>query len=244
MTLQPLKDKIVMVTGAARRVGNAIMMAFAREGAHVVIHHSGSDEDADLAAAAVTVLGVRALVVKGDYTDPAQIAANFAQVNGHFGRLDVLVNSASILGSAPFDEIAADEWGRVLDINLSAPFLATQAAARLMSAGGAIINIADVSGVHARADRAHHSVSKSGLIHLTKASALALAPRIRVNCLVLGPVLPEPGRSAESWARSAARMPLKRAGDPDDAARAALFLATNDFITGAVLHVDGGEALV
>lgn len=241
--LIPLKDQVVMVTGSARRVGRAVMLAFARAGAHVVIHHSASDADAAAAAAEACALGVDAQIVKGDYTDPAQIAANFEEIRAHYGRLDVLVNSASVLGKAPFAHITADEWQHILDINLSAPFLVTQAAARLMSAG-VIINIADNSGVHPVAGRIHHSVSKAGLIHLTKATALALAPRIRVNCLVLGPVLPEPGRSADSWERSEAKLPLGRAGDPDDAARAVLFLAANDFITGAVLHVDGGEGLI
>ena len=246
--LVSLTDKVVMVTGSARRVGRAILLAFAREGAHVIIHHSHSDADAASAAEEARAFGVKALIVKGDYSDPAQINANFNEVISHFGRLDILVNSASIFEKADLLDITPSDWRHVLDINLNAPFYASTVAAQLMrdfGIPGSILNIADNSGVSPVADRPHHSVSKAGLIHLTKTAALALAPyQIRVNALVLGPVLPEPGRSMESWAKSAAKLPLKRAGTPDDAARAALFLATNDFITGAILHVDGGEALI
>jgi len=246
--LVSLNGKVVMVTGSAQRVGRAIMLAFAREGADVIIHHSSSDAKAASAAAEARALGVDALIVKGDYSDPAQIDANFEQIKAHYGRFDVLVNSASILEKADFFDITAESWRRVIDINLNAPFLVTQAAAKLMrdiNTTGVIINIADNSGINPIASRAHHSVSKAGLIHLTQVTALALAPyHIRANCIVLGPVLPEPGRSAESWASSEAKLPLRHAGEPDDAARAAVYLATNDYITGAVLNVDGGEGLV
>ncbi len=245
--LLSLKDKVVMVTGSARRVGRALLLGFAREGAHVIVHHSNSDADAESASEEVREFGVDALIVKGDYGDPAQIDANFSAIIRHFGRVDVLVNSASVFEKADFLDITAADWRRVLDINLNAPFYVSTAAGQLMrdrGIHGSILNLADNSGVNPVADRPHHSVSKAALIHLTKTAALSLAPyQIRVNALVLGPVLPEPGRSAESWAQSASKLPLKRAGDPDDAARAAIFLATNDFITGAILHVDGGEAL-
>ena len=245
--LVSLKGKVVMVTGSARRVGRAILLGFAEAGAHVIVHHAHSDADAESAAAEARAFGVEALIVQGDYADPAQIAANFAQIQARFGRLDGLVNSASLYERADFLDLPADEWRRVIDLNLTAPFLASQAAGRLMrdsGTGGVIINISDNSGVRPLAERPHHSVSKAALIHLTQVTALALAPyNIRANCIVLGPVLKENDRSAESWARTEAGLPLKRSGDPTDAARAALYLAANDFVTGAVLHVDGGEGL-
>lgn len=246
--LQSLGGKVVLVTGSARRVGRAILLGFAREGAHVIVHHSNSDADAQSAADEARAFGVDALIVKGDYSDPTEIESNFEEIARHYGRLDVVVNSASIYEKGDLLDIDAETWRRVIDINLNAPFWVTRVAGRMMrdsNTAGAVINIADNSGVQPLMGRAHHSVSKAGLIHLTKAAALELAPYgIRVNSIVLGPVLPEPGRSAESWAKTEAKLPLKRSGDPDDAARAALFLAANDFITGAVLHVDGGEGLV
>lgn len=241
-----LKGKIVYVTGAARRVGRAIALGFAREGAHLVIHHSQSDAEAESAAAEARALGVEALIVKGDYSTYEAVAANFEAVRAYYGRVDVLVNSASVFERNDLLEIPPDEWRRVIDVNLSGPFWCTQHAGRLMreTGGGVILNIADNSGLRPWAKRPHHSISKAGLIMLTQVTARALAAvNIRANCLVLGPVLPSPGMTSEQWARVEARLPLKRSGDPEDAARAAVFIARNDFITGAVLRVDGGEFL-
>lgn len=245
--LQSLKGKVVLVTGSARRVGRGIALGFAREGANLVIHHSNSDEDAEQTAAAVRAVGVDALIVKGDHADYAAVAANFELAMQRYGRIDVLVNSASIFKQTDLLDIPPDEWDAVMDINLRAPFWCTQHAGRIMrEAGirGSIINIADTSGLRPWAGRPHHSISKAGLIMLTEVTAAALAPhQIRANCLVLGPVLPTTGQSEASWRKTEARLPLKRSGDPDDVARAAVFLATNDYITGAVMRVDGGEWL-
>ncbi len=245
--LDSLRGKVVFVTGSARRVGRGIALGFAREGAHLVIHHSASPDDAEQTAADARALGVDALIVQGDYADEAQIARSFALVQAHYGRLDVLVNSASNFKQTPLLDIPAEEWDSVIDINLRAPFLCTQHAGRMMRGAGiagSIINIADTSGLRPWAARPHHSVSKAGLIMLTQVTAAALAEDgIRANCLVLGPVLPSTGQSEASWRDTVARLPLQRSGDPDDVARAAVFLAANDYITGSVLRVDGGEWL-
>lgn len=242
-----LDGKVAFVTGSARRVGRAILLGFAAQGANVVIHHSNSDDDAERTRLDAKALGVDALVVKGDYADPVAIDRSFAQIMAHYGRVDVLVNSASLFPRADLLDIPPDEWDAVMHVNLRAPFLCTQHAGRVMrDAGiaGSIINIADNSGLRPWATRPHHSVSKAGLIALTQVTAASLAQyQIRANCIVLGPVLPSTGQSDESWRETEARLPLKRSGDPDDAARAAVFLATNDYITGAVLRVDGGEWL-
>lgn len=244
---QELKGKVALVTGSARRVGRGIMLGFARAGAHVVIHHSRSDDDAATAAEEAKALGVETLVVKADLSQYDETARLFEAVKDKFGRLDVLVNSASVFEQKDFLDIPPDEWDTVMNVNLRAPFWCTQFAGRIMrEAGiaGAVINIADNSGLRPWSARPHHSISKAGLIMLTEVSARALAAyQIRVNCIVLGPVLPSPGQDEAAWANVEARLPLKRSGDPDDAARAAVFLATNDFITGAVLRVDGGEWL-
>lgn len=242
-----LRDKVVMVTGSARRVGRGILLGFAGEGANVVVHHSASDEDAERTAADARALGVDALIVKGDHAHYASVVRNFEQVRAHYGRIDVLVNSASNFLSGDLLDIDPDDWDKAMHVNLRAPFWCTQQAGRIMrdeGIAGAIINIADNSGLRAWAARPHHSVSKAGLIMLTEVTAAALAPYgIRANCLVLGPVLPSTGQSDESWKLTEARLPLKRAGNPDDAARAAVFLATNTYLTGSVVRVDGGEWL-
>lgn len=244
---QDLKGKVVLVTGGARRVGKGIVLGFARAGAHVAIHHHSSPDEAAATADEVRAFGVRAWVAQADFADRRQIAPAIEAVAEHFGRLDVLVNSASVFGSGDFLDLPAAEWQTALDINLSAPFYASQAAGRLMRAGqiaGSIINIADNSGERPWPKRPQHSVSKAGLIMLTRVTAAALAHyQIRANAIVLGPVLPSPGMSADHWRGVESRLPLRHAGTVDDPARAAVFLAANDFITGAVLHVDGGEGL-
>jgi NAD(P)-dependent dehydrogenase (short-subunit alcohol dehydrogenase family) len=244
---QDLQGKVALVTGSARRVGKGIMLGFARAGAHVVIHHGSSPDEAEAAADEARALGVKAFVVQADLADRAQIAPAIEAAAAQFGRLDVLVNSASVFSSEDFLDMPAEAWQEALDVNLSAPFYATQAAGKLMRAraiAGCIINIADNSGLRPWPARPQHSVSKAGLIMLTQVTAAALARhQIRANCIVLGPTLPSPGMTEADWERIEARLPLKRAGAVEDPASAAVFLARNDFITGAVLHVDGGEWL-
>lgn len=244
---QPLSGKVAVVTGAARRVGRAIMLGFANAGADVVIHHRSSGEEAQVAAEVARALGVKALVLRADLNDPEAIRAMFTEVKANFERVDVLVNSAASFQSGDLLDISVDEFDQVLHTNLRAPFVCLQEAGRMMrdhGAGGAIINIGDNSGVRAWRKRPQHSISKAGLIMLTKVAAKALAPHnIRVNCLVLGPILPGADTSEEAWRRTEARIPLGRGGTPSEVADAAVFMAMNAFITGAVLQVDGGEYL-
>jgi NAD(P)-dependent dehydrogenase (short-subunit alcohol dehydrogenase family) len=245
--LTELRDIVVFVTGGARRVGRGIVLGFAAQGAHVVIHHGSSDGAAAETAAAARAFGVEALVVKADLTERAQLERAFAQARNHFPQLHVLVNNAANYEKNDLLEIEADEWNKVIEVNLNAPFWATQHAGRWMreqGIPGSIINIADNYGLRPSHIRPHHSVSKAGLIMLTQVTARALARyQIRANCLVLGPIIPGPGTDEATWAAVEQRLPLKRSGDVDDVARAAVFLAANDFITGAVLRVDGGEWL-
>jgi NAD(P)-dependent dehydrogenase (short-subunit alcohol dehydrogenase family) len=244
--LQSLQEKVVCVTGSARRVGRAILLEFAKLGAHVVIHHSNSDAEAQDTAEEAHTYGVKSLIVKADQSSSTDVARLFETIHAHYGRLDVLVNSASNYKKKPLLEITLEEWHEVLDINLTGPFLCTQYAARLIidsGHGGSIINISDNYGLHPSKARPHHSISKAGLIMLTRTSALALGEHnIRVNCVVPGPVLR--GQESEShWFDLAQKLPIKRTGTPEDIGRTCTFLATNDFITGAVIHVDGGEDL-
>lgn len=247
-----LGDRVALVTGAARRVGRVIAMALAGQGAHTVVHYGGSSAEAEQTAAAIRALGVEALTIQADLADPAQIEALFAAIRDRFGRLDVLINSAASFERAPFDAITAADWDRVLAVNLRAPFLCTQAAARLMrvadrSADSAlIVNIADLSGVHPWLDFAHHGVSKAGVLHLTRIAARELAPAIRVNAVVPGAILPPPGvePGSQAWREISERVPLKRPGDPARLAETVLYLAASDFVTGAVIPVDGGESLL
>jgi NAD(P)-dependent dehydrogenase (short-subunit alcohol dehydrogenase family) len=247
-----LRDKVALVTGAAHRVGKAIAVALAREGVHIIVHYGGSVDAARQTADEIAALGVEVFRFQADLSDPAQVVVLFNAVRGRFGRLDVLVNSASSFERRPFDEVTADDWDRVMAINLRAPFLCSQQAARLMRLApraaqdtGLIVNIADLIGVYPRLGFTQHGVSKAALIHLTKIAALELAPDIRVNAVVPGPVMAPVGMdpSGEAWEKIWQRVPLARPGDPADIGRAVVFLAASDYMTGAVIPVDGGESI-
>ncbi len=246
MTTIDLKGKVALVTGSARRVGKTIALELARQGMHQVIHHSQSDQEAEATAGEVRALGVEALIVKADQRQLAEVERLFQSIRERFGRLDVLVNSASIFHRASIIDLSLEEWQNVLDTNLTGPFLCSQQAARLMretGSGGSIINIIDLSAFAPWSGYPHHSVSKAGLKMLTEVLALSLAPEIRVNAVAPGPVLRDDDHTPEQWERAGQRLPLKHTGDPMDVAQAVVFLASQPFITGVTLRVDGGESL-
>jgi pteridine reductase len=240
-----LAGKIVLVTGSALRLGKGIALALAREGAHLVIHYGGSEAEALQTAAEVRVLGVEAITVQADLADPSAITRMFDAVREYFGRLDVLVNNAASFHKVSFEETSLEIWDQVMAVNLRAPFLCIQQAAPLMRPeGGLIVNISDLAGVYAWQGFTAHGVSKAGIIHLTKQAARELAPDIRVNAIVPGPILPAPGMPLDIWKSLADEVPLKRTGNPEHIAQTVIFLAHNDFLTGDTLTVDGGEALL
>jgi NAD(P)-dependent dehydrogenase (short-subunit alcohol dehydrogenase family) len=248
-----LKGKVALVTGGARRVGKAIALSLAREGANLAIHYGRSESAAQQTAGEIAALGTEAIPLRADLSDPAQIESLFETLQSRLGRLDVLVNSAASFQKRPFDQISLEDWEQVMAINLRAPFLCTQHAARLMRAverpageSALVVNIADLSGVYPWLGYAHHGVSKAGLIHLTKVAARELAPGIRVNAIIPGPILPPPGMAPDSdrWQRISRIVPLARAGRPEDVGQAVVFLAQNDYVTGAAIEIDGGEHLL
>ncbi|MFC1959961.1 SDR family NAD(P)-dependent oxidoreductase [Chloroflexota bacterium] len=244
---QSLTDKVALVTGSAHRVGKAIALALAAEGVHIIVHYHGSEAAAQETVREIKSHGVKAISYRADQSDPEEVAGLFAAIGEAFGRLDILVNSAGMFQKTDFLDISYEEWQRVININLTGPFLCTQQAARLMlqqqPPGGTIINIIDNSAFQPWPGFTHHSVAKTGVLTLTKLLARRLAPTIRTNAIAPGPVLKEPGRSDESWAQVAARLPLQRNGAPEDVGRAAVYLAREDFLNGAIINVDGGEHL-
>jgi NAD(P)-dependent dehydrogenase (short-subunit alcohol dehydrogenase family) len=242
------EGKVVFVTGSARRVGRAIALSFAEQGANLVIHHASphSAHDAHSAAEEAAALGRETLVVSGNQAVGDDVRRMFAAVKERYGRLDVMVNSAAIFKRARLLDITEEEWDLVMGINLKGPFLLVQHAARLMAAndGGVIINISDNSGLNAWASRPHHSISKAGVIMLTQVGALSLASlNVRVNCVIPGPVLVPADADESVLDGIAAALPLGHIGTPRNIADACLFLAGNDYATGTVLRVDGGEGL-
>jgi pteridine reductase len=256
-----LTNQVALVTGGAHRVGKAIALELARRGAHLMLHyHHSSEEVVRETLQEIKSLGVRAFQVQADIGTVEGVQTIFDAVRASFGRLDILVNSASVFQRRSLLEVTPEEWQQTMNVNLFGPFLCTQQAAVLMRqkpqedveeittqiqrAGGVIINICDKGSIAPWPDFAHHGVSKAGLLALTKVSAASLGPDIRVNAIIPGPVLKPDDYSEERWAKSAARVPLKRTGTAEDVARAAAYLASEDYITGAVLHVDGGDSVV
>lgn len=246
-----LNDKVALVTGSARRVGKAIALELARKGVHIMVHYGGSTpEEVRETMLEIKSCGVDAYEVQADLSQPTAIEKLIEALEEKFGRLDILVNSASIFQKRNLLEVTLEEWEATMNINLRAPFLLTQAAARMMQTntppGGVIINICDKGTDGPWPEYPHHGVSKAALWALTQVSAVSLGPHIRVNAILPGPVMKPAGKnmSDDDWAKLGDENPLKMVGDAADVGRAVVYLASESFLTGALIHVNGGEHLV
>lgn len=243
-----MTGQVAVVTGAAHRVGRAIALELARAGVHVLVHYFRTSDDAVKETLHdVKSLGVDAIPVRADLSAPEGVDAIFAAVREHFGRLNILVNSASNFQRRQLLDVTLDEWDETMRINLTAPFLCTQHAIRLMREnqppGGVIVNILDRGALEPWVDYAHHGVSKAGLLALTQVTAAGYAPDIRANAVIPGLVLKPDGMDEARWQRYARATPLGRSGTAEDVGRAVVYLASEDFLTGVVLRVDGGASL-
>jgi NAD(P)-dependent dehydrogenase (short-subunit alcohol dehydrogenase family) len=240
-----LAGRVALVTGGARRVGRSLALGLANGGADVVVNYHTSEADARRTVAEIEAIGRRAVAVRADVASRTDVAAMIDHVAKEFGRLDVVVNSASLFRSTPFLAIDEKDWDRVLAVNLKGPFLVIQAAAAMLAADqGLVVNLADLSALQPWPGFAHHTVSKAGLAQLTKVAARALAPRVRVNCIAPGTVLPPEDYTQEQIADLRDHTALKRLGSPADVVRALLFLVESDFVTGEIVVVDGGRSLM
>jgi pteridine reductase len=241
-----LQGKVVLVTGGARRVGRAISTAFANAGATLAIHYHSSAKEAESLVEDIAGRGGRAAALQADIASVDQIEALIHNVEDEFGRLDVVINSASRFESLPALEITEEMWDRVLDTNLKGPFFVAQKAVPLMrkNGGGVIINIADLSAFQPWPSYAHHSVSKAGLVHLTRILARAFAPDIRVNGVAPGTVLPPDDYDGTGGDGTSDRRVVKPAGTPEDVVRAIFYLMESNFVTGQTVVVDGGRMLL
>lgn len=239
-----IEGKAVLVTGGAKRVGRAIALALAERGAMIAIHYNRSkDEALALAAGLKKSFGRDAVTVKAELTNPKAAKKMVDAAAKKLGGLSILVNSASVYERNKFGATTVADWNKHIDANLRAPFLLCQAAAPHMrrSGGGVIVNLADWSGLRPYPDFIPYCVSKAGLLCLNTALAKALAPEIRVNAVMPGPVLLPPGTTARQAEAVRQATLVKRLGTPEDVARAVVYLIENDFVTGAALPVDGGR---
>lgn len=239
----PLQGKVALVTGAGKRLGRAVALRLAGEGADVVVHYRSSQAEAQDAVKEIEKLGRRSAVLGADLGSVAEIKRLFDEAGKQFGRLDILVNNAANFLPASMVSTTEQIWDAALDTNLRAPFFCAQAAAPwLRRTQGVIINFADTGGLLGWTGYIPHSVSKAGVILLTRVLAKALAPEVRVNAIAPGTITME-GDPPEWEADFVKLAPLRRTGKPEEITDTVLFLVQSRFITGQVLVVDGGRAL-
>jgi NAD(P)-dependent dehydrogenase (short-subunit alcohol dehydrogenase family) len=241
--LRPLAGKVVLVTGAAKRIGRAIALRLAASGADVAIAYRGSQAEAEVTVSDLVALGVEALAIAVDLNDPASIVAMVAAAVAKFGRLDMIVNNAGLFESAALESITVEQWDTMFATNTRAPFLVAQAAyPHLRAVRGRIVNIGSLGGTHAWPTHPHYCTSKAALHMLSKTMAKAWAPEISVNCVAPGMIVQ--GEVGEAYVHFAQRTPMRRNGTAEDVAEAVLFFATGPhFVTGQMLAVDGGLGL-
>jgi pteridine reductase len=240
-----LRGRVALVTGGGRRLGRALAQALGERGMTLAIHHHASSKGAADLRDSIVAAGGRAACFAADLADPAAAAELPRRVVTDFGRLDVLVNSAAVMHRRSFEDTTPAQWDEVLDLNLRSVFFCTQGAApALRAARGKVVNLADLSGLEPWPGFAAHSISKAGVVMLTKVLARALAPDVTVNAIAPGAVLVPEAYDAEERDRLARTTPLGRLGSPSDATAALLYLLEGgDFVTGEVLVVDGGRLL-
>jgi pteridine reductase len=239
-----LQGKVALVTGAGKRLGRAVALRLAAEGADVAVHYGKSQAEALEVVREIEKMGQRSAAFSAELQDVQAVRGMLAQVVGRLGGLGILINSAANFLETKFLETTEESWDASLGTNLKAPFFCTQAAApHLEKTGrGVVINFADIGGLLGWKEFLPHSVSKAGVIMMTRILAKELAPRVRVNAIAPGTITMkgDPAFWEEDFIK---RAPLQRTGKPDDIADAVIYLVTAEFVTGQVLVVDGGRTL-
>ena len=242
-----MQGKVALVTGGARRVGAAIARQLHGAGASVLLHYRDSEADAARLEAELNAARPKsAAKVKAELLAPVAPRALLSAALDSFGRLDVLVNNASSFFPVAVGAMESSHWEELIGSNLRAPlFIAQQAATELEKNEGCIVNIVDIHAERPLKGYALYSIAKAGLAAMTRALAIELAPRVRVNGVAPGAIAwPDDGQFPEDErARIIATTPLARSGSPDDVARAVLFLATAPYVTGQIVAVDGGRSI-
>ena len=238
-----LTGKTILITGAARRLGRLFALACGRAGADLILHHGHSPQEAESLRDELASLGARAWILTADFSQPESASQLIERAN-ELSPLYGLVNSASIFEPLSLQETSLDDWNYHLNINLTAPFLLSQAFAKHVKQGR-IVNILDWRALRPGADHFPYTVTKSALAAMTKSLAIALAPNITVNGLALGAILP-PADQPSASEKVIEAVPAKRWSEAGEAEDALLFLLSSSsaYITGEILHVDGGRHLV
>lgn len=234
-----------LVTGSGHRVGEAIALALAAEGANIYVHYGRSAEAAEQTATAVRGLGREAATGSADLSDPAVAAELIERATEALGPISILVNSASGFPKDRLESVTLDQMRATHDLTLASPVFLTQAMANALpdDMEGAVVNVTDVKTLTPYREHFSYMLAKGGLDTFTRAAALALAPRIRVNAVALGAILPPPGEDDSYLAKQAAKLPLQRVGGTEPVAGAVVHLVRNSFVTGEIIRLDGGAHL-
>jgi pteridine reductase len=243
--MQDLRGHVAVVTGGGRRLGRSIALALAQAGCHLAITYRRSADEAHDTAATVRSAGVQAIALQANLAQAADVEAILQSTLAAFARLDILIANAGSFRRTPIATVAEADWDEMIADNLRTAFLCAHRFGlhMLTHGGGTIVTLADVAGVRPWADYLPYSIAKACVIALTQALAEELAPPVRVNAIAPGPVLFPEQHDSALRRRESARTLLRREGQPSNIADAVLSLVRNDYVTGAVLPVDGGRLL-
>ncbi|HUL15925.1 MAG TPA: SDR family oxidoreductase [Terriglobales bacterium] len=238
-----LGGRVALVTGAGKRLGRAVALRLAEEGADVAVHYHASAAEAAEVVTTIEAMGRRATAIQANLGNVEEIKRLMAVAGSELGRLDILVNSAANFLPGSIISTTEEIWDASLDTNTKAPFFCAQAAAPLLRRSkGVIVNFADTGGLMGWPGLVSHSISKAGMVMLTRVLAKALAPDVRVNAIAPGTIT-MPGDPPE-WEEEFSKLaPLGRTGRPDEIADAVMYLVTAEFMTGHILVLDGGRTL-
>ncbi|MBC7878592.1 MAG: SDR family oxidoreductase [Anaerolineales bacterium] len=239
-----MTKSLALVTGGAHRLGKAFALTLARMGYSIALHYRGSANEAEHTVKEIREIGVDCIPIRADLMIPEKIDFLFSLVDEFKSPLKVLVNSAAIMPVGKPQELDIKDWDSALDLNLRAPFLLAQEAAKRMTKGGLIVNITDIGAQKAWSRYPSYTVSKAALESLTKLLARALAPSIRVNAIAPGLVLPSDVVTEAQWNKLVEKLPLKRAATLHEITSTLEFLIKNEYITGQTIVVDGGYSLI
>lgn len=244
--MHDLRGKTAIVTGGAHRIGRALAERLAREGMHVCISYAKSRAAALETIKVLEGYGIRPQATHADFSDPVSAAQRLiAAAQASYGPLNVLVNCAAIFEPGRLAETDEADWDRHLNINLKAPAFLCREFAKCLAPGRTahIVNIVDWRALRPGVGHLAYTVSKAGLVALTKILAQELAPQVQVNAIAPGAILPAPGASAEEFAAIGRSTPLQRTGNAEEIADALVYLLGSAYVTGEVLHVTGGQQL-
>ena len=241
-----IEGSTTLVTGSARRVGKAIALELARRGGRIAVHYRRSADEAEATLQEIRELGTDAELFQADLTDDQARERMIEEISFRMGPIRILVNNASAFAPGTIEDTTTEMWDEQMDVNARVPFFASQTCGQMMldAREGKIVNIADPAGETIWPKYLSYSVSKAALLAVTRGLARSLAPSVQVNAVAPGPVHFPEYYTEEQKQKAIRRTLLKRAGNIEDVVRAVVFLIENDYITGEVLHVDGGRHLL